>query len=247
MSFDIFCSDCLQKLKEIDSDSIDCIVTSPPYNKKGLSGGGKEVGNNIWKKFNIDYSAYNDDMDESEYQTWQIDVLNECFRVIKPTGSIFYNHKIRRFNCQAYYPDFIFKSNAKLYQIITWNRQNCCDMRSEYLYPTTELIFWFVKDKPKVFKNKLQKEFQKEIWDILPSRCNTHPATFPIQLPENCIKLATEENDVVLDPFMGIGTTGISAVKLKRSFIGIEIDLNYFNIAQQSLQNEVKEMNRKLF
>lgn len=107
MSFDIFCSDCLQKLKEIDSDSIDCIITSPPYNKKGLSGGRKEVDNNIWKKFNIDYSAYNEDMDESEYQTWQIDVLNECFRVMKPTGSIFAYYCI---SCRAFFVMMILRS-----------------------------------------------------------------------------------------------------------------------------------------
>ena len=81
--------DCIEGLKELKSDSVDCIVTSPPYNKKGLLGKVKK-GNQIWGKFNIDYNTYGDDMPEEEYQAWMIAFLNECYRVIKPTGSIFF-------------------------------------------------------------------------------------------------------------------------------------------------------------
>ena len=67
--------DCLTEMKKIESNSISCIVTSPPYNKKGLSGKVKP-GNQIWKKFNIDYESYGDDLPEEEYQNWMIEILN---------------------------------------------------------------------------------------------------------------------------------------------------------------------------
>lgn len=222
-------------ISKMPSESVDTVVTSPPYNKKGLCGKQK-IGNNIWKKFNIDYNSYGDDMDELSYKKWQIDFINECLRVIKPNGSIFYNHKIRRHNNIAYFPSFIFDTNANLYQMIIWNRKNCTNMRNDCLYPTTELIFWLTKGKPVVFKNQLEKEYQKEIWDILPTSSKLHPASFPEKLVENCLLLTTKNDDVVLDPFMGSGTTGVVCKKLNRNFIGIEIDKDYFDLARKRIE-----------
>ena len=64
--------DCLSEMKKIESDSINTIITSPPYNKKGLSGGKVTLGNQVWKKFNIDYSTYDDNLSEQDYQLWMI-------------------------------------------------------------------------------------------------------------------------------------------------------------------------------
>lgn len=60
--------DCIELMKDIPDNSIDCIITSPPYNKKGLKGGRTKIGNNIWKNFNIDYDEYNDNLKEEEYE-----------------------------------------------------------------------------------------------------------------------------------------------------------------------------------
>ena len=142
--------DCIEGLKELDDNSVNCIVTSPPYNKKGLQGKATtktkkqvqefvektdpakrkrykyhEKGNAIWNKFEIDYDTFGDDMLEEEYQSWMITFLNECYRVIKPDGSIFFNHKPRRYKNRSYLPtDFIQHSNAELYQLIIWDRRN---------------------------------------------------------------------------------------------------------------------------
>lgn len=222
--------DCLQGMKALPDDFINTIITSPPYNKKGLSGK-KKIGNQIWKKFNIDYSTWSDDMNEEEYQKWQIDILNECYRILKKDGSMFYNHKIRRDSNIAYNPyEFISKSNFNLYQIITWNRKSSPNVRNDVLTPTTELIFWLVKDKPKVFKNNIPKEYRSEVWEISPIRQSSHPAPFHPLIPELCIKLTTEENDLVLDPFMGIGTTANKSKEFNRNFIGFEIDKNYIGL-----------------
>jgi modification methylase len=104
---DLRLGDCLDVMRDIPSDTISCIVTSPPYNKKGLIGKVKP-GNQVWKKFNIDYDSYGDDLSEEDYFQWMINVLNEMKRIIKPDGSIFFNHKPRRHKNKVHLPtDFI--------------------------------------------------------------------------------------------------------------------------------------------
>ena len=230
--------DCLDVMKDIESNSISCIITSPPYNKKGLIGK-VTPGNQIWKKFNIDYNSYGDDLNEKDYQIWMIDVLNEMKRIIKPNGSIFFNHKPRRHKNKLFLPtDFISKSNLDVYQLIIWNRLSSPNIRKDVLLPCTEHIYWLTKGKPNVYKNQVPKEFHSEIWTINPDRNNTHPAPFPKTLVENCMLLTTQENDLCLDPFLGSGTSALIAQKLNRDFIGIEIDPNYITLTNQRL-NEI--------
>lgn len=223
----IYNVDCLSGMKDIPDNSINTIITSPPYNKKGLYGK-KSIGNQLWKKFNIDYNDYDDNMNEDDYQNWQIEVLNECYRVLKDDGSMFYNHKMRRYNNIAYNPyDFISKSYFNLYQLIIWNRKNSPNVRKDHLIPCTEYIFWLSKKKPKCFKNNIPKEYRSEVWTIPPIKQDGHPAPFHPLIPELCVNLTTEINDIVMDPFMGIGTTAKVCEKLNRNYIGFEIDKKY--------------------
>jgi modification methylase len=231
--------DCLEVMRTIDTDSIDCIVTSPPYNKKGLIGK-VNPGNQVWKKFNIDYESYGDDLSEKDYHIWMIEVLNEMKRIIKPTGSIFFNHKLRRHKNKLHLPtDFISKSDLNVYQLIVWNRLSSPNIRKDVLLPCTEHIYWLTKGKPNVFKDNLDKKFQSEVWEINADRNTKHPAPFPKQLVENCILLSTEKNSLVLDPFLGSGTSAIVSNKLGRDFIGIEIDEKYLELSKSEL-NEIK-------
>ena len=227
--------DCIEGMKELDDNSIDCIVTSPPYNKKGLLGNVK-LGNQIWGKFNIDYDTYGDDMPEDEYQAWIVEVLNQCHRIIKSDGSIFFNHKPRRYKNRSYLPtDFIQHSNANLYQLIIWDRRNSPNIRNDILVPCTEHIYWLCKDKPKVFRDAIDPDFKSEVWIITPEKQRKHPAPFPEQLVKNCIQLTTQENDIVLDPFMGSGTTAVVSENLNRKWIGFEVDKTYYNITQDRI------------
>jgi len=231
----IVLGDCLEQMRNIESNSISCIVTSPPYNKKGLTGKIKP-GNQVWKKFNIDYNSYDDNLPESEYHEWMINILNEMFRIIKPDGSIFFNHKPRRHNNKSFLPtDFISKSNLNLYQLIIWDRLSSPNIRKDILLPCTEHIYWLTKLKPKVFKENLSKEFHSEVWKISPDKNTEHPAPFPQKLVENCILLSTLEGDLVFDPFLGSGTTAVVSKKLNRDFIGVEIDEHYFNLTKERL------------
>ncbi len=228
--------DCLSEMRKIDSDSVSVIVTSPPYNKKGLSGGKVNPGNQVWKKFNIDYSTYDDNLSEDDYQTWMIELLNEMMRIIKPDGSIFFNHKPRRHNNRVYLPtDFISRSNLSLYQLIIWNRLSSPNIRKDVLLPCTEHIYWLTKGKPKTYKENLDKEFHSEVWTINPDKGNSHPAPFPEKLVENCILLSTEKGDLVLDPFLGSGTTAVVSKRLERDFTGIELDESYMNLSKTRL------------
>jgi DNA modification methylase len=95
------------------------------------------------------------------------------------------------------------------------------------------------KSKPKVFKNNVDKQFHSEVWIINPDKNTQHPAPFPQKLVENCILLSTDENDVVLDPFLGSGTSGIVASRLNRNFIGIEIDEKYMGLSKSLLEEKI--------
>lgn len=228
----IILGDAVEQLRLLDDNSVNCIVTSPPYNKKGLLGP-SALGNQVWDKFQINYATYDDDMDEGEYQAWQVELLNQCYRVLTPNGSLFYNHKPRRHKNRAYLPwDFIQHSDCNLYQLIIWDRRNSPNIRADVLVPCTEHIYWLCKNKPKVFRNAVEKSLRSEVWAIPPERQEQHPAPFPKRLVRACIALSTEHGDTVLDPFMGSGTTAVVAQDMGRKWIGYEIDPFYVSLTE---------------
>ena len=235
----VICGDCLEVMKGIPDKSVDLVLTSPPYNKNGFRGKLEtSKGKGRWGGSVINYDCFDDNMNEEDYKTWQIQLLNESFRIIKDSGSIFYNHKIRRSNHRASNPmEWILKTNCGFYQQITWDRGGGCDHNIGYLDPTTELIFWLVKDVPKV--NKKDCIFQTEIWRFNPDIRNEHPAPFPETMAGAVIQLTTNKEGVILDPFLGSGTTAVAAKNLGRKFIGIEISPAYCKIAEDRLRQEV--------
>lgn len=229
--------DCLEYMKSLSDNSVNCVVTSPPYNKSFFNKCKKS--NQIWGKFEINYSTYDDNMDIDEYKTWMVSILNELVRIIKPDGSIFFNHKPIRYDNKIFHPlEFINLSNAKVYQEIIWDRKNSPNIRNDILVPCTERIYWLCKDKPRCYRSELEDRYRGEVWDI-PSekQINNHPAPFPITLPLNCIALSTAAGDTVFDPFMGSGTSGVASVSMGRNFIGTEIDKGYFDTAVERINN----------
>jgi modification methylase len=216
-------------------NSVDTVIFSPPYNKKGLREGVKTC-ENIWSGSNIDYATYDDNMPEADYQAWQIDIVNECHRIIKPTGSIFYQHKIRNWARKGSHPmEWLSKVRAQFYQEIVWHRKSTMAMDERYLFNTTERIYWFCKAKPNVYKQQVDEQYRSDVWAITPERQNGHPAPFPEQLAENCILLTTQPNDIVYDPFSGSGTTLAVSERLGRISIGTEIDTNYVQLTNKRL------------
>ena len=235
--------DCMEWMLTQADNSIDTIIFSPPYNKKGLRGGAKTC-ENIWQGSNIDYAVYDDNLSESDYHAWQIRIVNECYRIIKPTGSIFYQHKIRNWDRKGSHPmQWLSKTHAQFYQEIVWHRKSTIAMDEHYLFNTTERIYWFCKLKPAVYKQQVNPQYRSDVWAISPGRQQGHPAPFPQQLVENCILLTTLEGDMVYDPFAGSGTTLVVAERLRRRSVGTEIDAKYCDMIRAHQQDQ-QQFNR---
>lgn len=235
----IYNEDCLSFMKRVPDNSIDVIITSPPYNKAGYEGFiRKRHSTDSWKQRNVDYDndADNDFMVESEYQEWQIKLLNEMQRIIKDDGSIFYNHKIRVAKHLASHPiEWILKSNCIFRQQIIWDRGNSPAVAPIRFLPTTELIFWLTKSRVQPnFKRDKNLDFKGEVWKFGAKQDNEHPAPFPIDIPLNILK--NIEGDItVYDPFMGSGTTAMACKKLGINFVGSELSKKYVEIANKRL------------
>lgn len=230
----IYQIDVLEGLKKLPDNFVNCIVTSPPYNKHSAK---RKCGNtDSWKKANIDYGDFKDDMPEEEYQKWQKKVLRECVRVLKSDGSIFYNHKPRIINHKTTFPqEWLGEFNVR--QMIIWNRKNSPVLEPIRFMPIVEYIFWITKERKTPKFNKKAFHY-KEIWEISPKINPNHPATFPEELVKRCIEATTDKGDLVLDIFNGSGTTTKVAKMLDRKFIGFEINPKFIKYAKKQLSQQ---------
>jgi len=220
---------------------IDVIITSPPYNKAGYEGFiRKRHATDSWSSRNVEYDgeAENDFMIESEYQLQQIKVLDEMYRILKPNGSVWYNHKIRVSKHKASHPiEWIIKSKLNFRQQITWNRKGSPAVAPIRYLPTTELIFCLTKTacQPNFLRNK-DSLFLGEVWDCPVRPDKSHPAPFPEELPTNILMCLKDTEDIIVyDPYSGKGTTCAVAKKLGFSYIGSEITEKYYDISNENL------------
>jgi len=226
--------DCLEVMKTLPDSSVDVVVTSPPYNIKNSTGNGLKNGSGgKWPQAALlnGYNGHSDDMPHAEYVAWQRKCLEAMMRVLSQNGAIFYNHKWRVQNGLLQDRSDIV-AGFPVRQIIIWKRAGGINFNAGYFLPTYEVIYLIAKPD---FKLAPKANAQGDVWDIPQARDNKHPAPFPIELAQRCIA-ATNEG-VVLDPFMGSGTTGVACVQTGRDFIGIEIDPTYFEIATRRIKN----------
>lgn len=241
----IYNMDCMEGLKRLADSSIDVIFTSPPYNKAGYEGFlRKRHAGDSWRRRNIEYGgvAEMDFMPEDEYQQWQVEVLNECHRVLKEDGSLFYNHKVRVAKHKASHPlEWCLKSNLTFRQEIIWDRGRGPAVAPIRFVPTTELILWFTKSprQPNFYRDKDAKH-KTEVLRISPIVDDKHPASFPCELVDAFLQNVDNRNGtaIVLDPFMGSGTTAVSAIKNGFCFIGFEKDSGYARLSQERVLRE---------
>ena len=234
--------DCLEWMKTQPSEQFQTIVTSPPYNLRGFRGDPKNPSG-FWANSIIDYGAHDDNMSEDDYQQWQVDIINECLRLLKPGGSFFYQHKVRKWNkCSSHPMEWILKSKAILYQEIIWNRKSTIAKDPNYLMSINESIYWLVKDEPRVFRKQIPNEYRTTIWTITPDTKNPHPAPYPSLLPELCIKLTSQTGDRIYDPFAGSGTTLYAGLKSDRSVVGTELNKDFVEMAKDRLDNLEKNL-----
>jgi site-specific DNA-methyltransferase (adenine-specific) len=226
--------DCLEVLKTFDDNSIDCVVTSPPYNI------GKMHSNSTT------HGTYDgNDMEEDEYQSWQIEILDECFRVLKDNGSVFYNHKTRIKDGVMIHPmEWLSRCKLIKKQEITWDLCKGANTDKIRFFPFSERVYWMSKNKDTKLHNKNNVP---DVWRIVPkqSRKETgHIAVMPTKVAETIIDATTYET--ILDPFMGSGTTGVVCQTLGRNFIGIEKNPEYFNIAMKRIREQEKKVGKSV-
>ena len=232
----------------IEDNSIDLIITSPPYNK-GING-----KNNKGEKWNktIDYDGdiENDNMIEEEYQQWQIDILNECFRVLKNDGSMFYNHKNRIVKGKGYIIspyNWLLKTPFLIRQEIIWNKKNGPNQDPSRYVPSYENIYVLSKQKDTLFKRNKDVEYKTDVWTINPDKHNDHPAPFPIDIPRNILSSLNKEKVkdrviTVFDPFNGSGTTGVAAVEKGFNYIGFDIIDEYLQETERKITKTVQTL-----
>ena len=220
----IYCGDSLEIMKDIPDESIDLTITSPPYNL----GNYHHTGN---KKTQV----YADNLPEKKYQLQQIKILNEVFRITKETGSIFYNHKNRIKDGISITPyQWILKSKWFLKQELVWfnGSQNFDKIR---FYPMTERVYWLVKNKnTKLFNTINAHDLFK--WKAVGSN-GEHTRAFPKKMVSDILRCFPEA-EIILDPFLGSGTTAVACQELHRNFIGIEISPKYIEIAKERLKQK---------
>lgn len=216
--------------------SVDAVVTSPPYNlgnspcaTEHPTRGAGPTSALKWKG----YGAFTDRLPEPEYQEQQRSVLRELYRVVKDGGSVFYQHSDRMINGSMISPlQWLQGLPFKIRQQVVWDKQRTHRWDGFYFAPSHEYIFWLTKG---VFPTTRYRETirkHRSVWDIAATADQEHPAIFPVALAMACIESVTMVGDVVLDPYMGLGSTGLACIETGRDFIGIERNPGYFKIAQ---------------
>ena len=235
----IICGDAVGVMKKIPSGSVDLCITSPPYNLKNSTGNGMKDGRGgKWENAALQkgYSHHPDNMPHDEYVAWQRNCLAEMMRLIPEEGAIFYNHKWRvQAGLLQDRADIV--SGFPVRQIIIWKRSGGLNFNAGYFLPTYEVIYLISKKK---FKLLPKANAHGDVWEFTQEMKNGHPAPFPIALIDRIINSTTAR--VILDPFMGSGTTAVSAIKNNRIFIGIDISPEYCQMAENRIENERQQL-----
>lgn len=225
----IICGDALQVLRTLPDGCIDLVVTSPPYNLRNSVSPLR--GSNLWRNPALahGYDGHADNLPHETYVAWQRAVLTELLRLIPETGAIFYNHKwrVQRGLLQDRH-DIV--DGLPVRQIIIWKRQGGVNFNRSFFLPTYEVIYLIAKPKFKLVPGACGLG---DVWSIGQERHNPHPAPFPVELPARIV--GSTDAQVVLDPFMGSGSTALAARRLGRTYVGIEQSSSYCQMAETRL------------
>jgi site-specific DNA-methyltransferase (adenine-specific) len=241
-TYQIFNSDSFETLSNIGSDTIDCVITDPPYflSNDGItcmSGKMVSVNKGNWDKSNGFSDVYD----------FNLNWIKECYRIMKMGGTMWISGTFHN----IYIIGSIIQSfeDFKILNNITWIKKSPPpNLSCRFFTHSTETILWIrkgVKSKHyfdyDLMKKLNQNKQMKDVWIIgrpKKDECKfgKHPTQKPEEIIERMVLSSTKENDTILDLFSGSGTTGIVTIKNKRKFIGIEKDEKYFEIMKKRLE-----------
>lgn len=235
----LYNDDCLNILKDIPSESIDLVLTDCPYHI--VSGGctnipRKDEPSGIFNRRNTFTQANAKsgklfDNNDIKFKEW----LPDVYRILKPNSHCYIminarNLKELQQECE--------KVGFKFQQLLVWDKGNATP--NKYYLNACEFILMVRKGNAK----NINEMGTKNILQIKNIRGKTHPTEKPVDLLKILIKNSTNENELVLDPFMGTGSCGVASKELNRDFIGIEIDKKYYDIACERLNYYRKDSNK---
>lgn len=220
----LFCGNCVSILREMPEKSIDLVVTDPPYK---LIGGGRadtpDAPSGILRNNDKRLFAYNDISAEE----W----LPEVYRVMKNDTQIYV---MTNYINLIHFIKVMEQTGFRIHNLLVWEKNNCTPSR--WYMKNAEYVIFGRKGAAKSINNigsKTVHTFNNIIGNKL------HPAEKPVELMRYYIENSSFSGDTVLDPFMGAGSVGVACEDANRNFIGIEIDREYFDIAQSRLQKGV--------
>lgn len=220
-------------IRRIPDESIDFILTDPPYNL------GKHSTGNIFlpgrEPMNNDVASW--DMVDFHPYEWADDFI----RILKPTGNLFiftsYNMIGKWYDCL----DHRFDTS----NFMVWHKTNPAPKiyKAGFLN-SCEMIFtcWNKKHTWNFISQAEMHNFMESSICMRPERLTDpkHPTQKPVSILRKMITIASNENDIVFDPFMGVGSVGVAALQLNRRFIGVELEENYFRAAKKRIESHTK-------
>ena len=216
--------DCLEVMKDIPDNSIDLIVTDPPY--RTIKGGHNTpkwiagYGNSVLYKNDGKIFEYND----IKHYDW----LKESYRILKDDSHIYImTNLLNLFDLK----EIAEKVGFKLHNLLVWEKNNCNANR--WYMKNCEYILFMRKGKSKSINNASSKTVHK-FNNITGNK--KHPTEKPVELMKMYIENSSKKNDIVLDPFMGSGSTGVACINTNRNFIGIELSEEYYYIAKERIE-----------
>ena len=247
-SFSLINGDTFKVLKKIEDKTFDIIFADPPYflSNNGITcSGGKMIS--------VNKGDWDKSLTLKEKHTFNKRWIKECYRILKDTGTIWISgtlHNIYSIGMA------LEESGFKILNNITWQKTNPPpNLACKTFTHSTETILWARKDLKNVkytFNYDVMKQMNankqmKDVWTTSltkPSekKQGKHPTQKPLEILDKIILASTKENDLILDPFCGSSTTGISAVKLGRKYIGIDNEKEYLDLSirrYEELEEEI--------
>ena len=230
----IYNEDCIRGLTNIPDNSVDLIITSPPY--EDISG----AGYNGSKKDILFFKLYSDFVDK---------LFQEYYRILKKTGQIFFNVKSKTHIKTLRTPHWLeFLESFKMFKFksyIIWKYAGSFDSTSKRFHLDYEIIYHLSKSDDIYLNEKCGiKDPLTSVWYIPHNIKNRlHPTQMPEAVVERILNICSRENDIVMDNFMGAGTTAVVCKKKNRRYIGFELSPEYFKIATERLDKTVSNFN----